>query len=63
MRTIHWFDLNWSKEEVPVNETMTISGKFLVFAGWPETVDKPFEFFVAVFNLSFLNLHYCDLSS
>jgi hypothetical protein len=27
MRTIHWFDLNWSKEEVPVNDTMTISGK------------------------------------
>jgi methane/ammonia monooxygenase subunit B len=48
MRTIHWFDLNWSKEEVPVNETMTISGKFLVFAGWPETVDKP--------EVSFLNV-------
>ncbi|MEQ1621904.1 MAG: bacterial ammonia monooxygenase, subunit AmoB, partial [Methylococcales bacterium] len=41
MRTIHWFDLNWSKEEVPVNDTMTISGKFYVFQGWPETVDKP----------------------
>ncbi|MFZ2726588.1 MAG: bacterial ammonia monooxygenase, subunit AmoB [Methylococcaceae bacterium] len=48
MRTIHWFDLNWSKEEVAVNDTMTISGKFLVFAGWPETVDKP--------EISFLNI-------
>lgn len=48
MRTIHWFDLNWSKEEVPVNDTMTISGKFFVFAGWPETVDKP--------EVSFLNI-------
>jgi len=48
MRTIHWFDLNWSKEEVPVNDTMTISGKFFVFAGWPETVDKP--------EISFLNV-------
>ena len=48
MRTIHWFDLNWSKEEVPVNDTMTISGKFFVFAGWPETVDKP--------EISFLNI-------
>ncbi len=48
MRTIHWFDLNWSKDEVPVNETMTISGKFHVFAGWPETVDKP--------EVSFLNI-------
>jgi len=48
MRTIHWFDLNWSKEEVAVNDTMTISGKFFVFSGWPETVDKP--------EISFLNV-------
>jgi len=48
MRTIHWFDLNWSKEEIPVNDTMTISGKFYVFQGWPETVDKP--------EVSFLNI-------
>ncbi len=48
MRTIHWFDLNWSKDEVAVNDTMTISGKFHVFAGWPETVDKP--------ETSFLNI-------
>jgi len=48
MRTIHWFDLNWSKEELAVNDTMTISGKFLVFSGWPETVDKP--------EISFLNI-------
>jgi len=48
MRTIHWFDMNWSKSEVDVNETMTISGKFHVFAGWPETVDKP--------EVSFLNV-------
>jgi len=48
MRTIHWFDLNWSKDEVAVNETMTISGKFHVFAGWPETVDKP--------EVAFLNI-------
>jgi len=48
MRTIHWFDLKWSKEEVVVNDTMTISGKFFVFAGWPETVDKP--------EIAFLNI-------
>ena len=48
MRTIHWFDLHWSKEEVAVNDTMTLNGKFLVFAGWPETVDKP--------EVSFLNI-------
>jgi len=48
MRTIHWYDLNWSKEILAVNDTMTISGKFLVFSGWPETVDKP--------ESSFLNI-------
>ena len=48
MRTIHWFDLNWSKDEVAINETMSISGKFHVFGGWPETVDKP--------EVSFLNI-------
>jgi methane/ammonia monooxygenase subunit B len=48
MRTIHWFDLSWSKPVVAVNETMEISGKFHVFAGWPETVDKP--------EVSFLNI-------
>ncbi|NOT83306.1 MAG: methane monooxygenase/ammonia monooxygenase subunit B [Methylococcaceae bacterium] len=48
MRTIHWFDLNWSKDTVPVNETMTVSGKFHVFAGWPETVDKPESAFLNI---------------
>jgi methane/ammonia monooxygenase subunit B len=48
MRTIHWFDMNWSKDQVAINDTMTISGKFFVFAGWPETVDKP--------EVSFLNV-------
>ncbi len=48
MRTIHWFDLNWSKDEVVVNETVVIEGKFHVFEGWPETVDKP--------EVSFLNI-------
>ncbi|MBM4208052.1 MAG: methane monooxygenase/ammonia monooxygenase subunit B [Gammaproteobacteria bacterium] len=48
MRTIHWYDLNWSKDVVPVNDTMTVTGKFHVFAGWPETVAKP--------EVSFLNI-------
>jgi len=48
MRTIHWFDMNWSKDQLSINDTMTISGKFFVFAGWPETVDKP--------EVSFLNV-------
>jgi methane/ammonia monooxygenase subunit B len=48
MRTIHWFDMKWSKAEVDVNDTMTITGKFFVFPGWPETVDKPETAFLNV---------------
>ena len=48
MRTIHWYDLKWSKEKVQVNEDVEITGKFHVFEGWPETVDEP--------DVSFLNI-------
>jgi methane/ammonia monooxygenase subunit B len=48
MRTIIWYDLNWSSDSVPVNETVTIDGKFHVFAGWPETVAIP--------DIAFLNI-------
>ncbi|QJD29135.1 bacterial ammonia monooxygenase, subunit AmoB [Methylococcus geothermalis] len=48
MRTIHWYDLTWSKEKVKVNETVEIKGKFHVFEGWPETVDEP--------DVAFLNV-------
>lgn len=48
MRTIHWFDLKWSKEKVAVNEDVEITGKFHVFEGWPETVREP--------NVAFLNI-------
>jgi len=48
MRTIHWYDLKWSKERVNVNEEVEITGKLHVFEGWPETVDEP--------NVAFLNI-------
>jgi len=48
MRTIHWFDLHWSKEKVAVSEDVEISGKFHVFEGWPESVREP--------NVAFLNI-------
>jgi methane/ammonia monooxygenase subunit B len=48
MRTIHWYDLHWSKEKVQVNEDVEITGKFHVFEGWPETVAEP--------NVAFLNI-------
>ena len=48
MRTIHWYDLHWSKEKVKVNDSVEITGKFHVFEGWPETVDEP--------DVAFLNI-------
>jgi methane/ammonia monooxygenase subunit B len=48
MRTIHWYDLHWSKEKVKVNDFVEITGKFHVFEGWPETVDEP--------DVAFLNI-------
>ncbi len=48
MRTIQWLDLHWSKELLPVNDVMTVSGKFHVFSRWPETLGKP--------EVSFLNI-------
>jgi methane/ammonia monooxygenase subunit B len=48
MRTIHWFDLTWTKEELAINEQMEVSGKFHVFADWPETVELP--------SIAFLNI-------
>jgi len=48
MRTIIWYDLNWNTDTVAVNEMAEISGKFHVFAGWPETVALP--------DIAFLNI-------
>ena len=41
MRTIHWYDLRWSADKVKVNDKMTVTGKFHVFKGWPETTANP----------------------
>jgi len=48
MRTIHWYDLKWSKEKVNVNDTVEISGKLHVFEGWPETVAEPHTAFLNI---------------
>ena len=46
-RTIHWFDLNWSKEKV--NENVELKGKFMIFEGWPtETVANPDMNFLSI---------------
>lgn len=48
MRTIHWYDTVWSKEQLRVNEEMEITGKFHTFSAWPEAVALP--------KVSFLNV-------
>ena len=48
MRTVLWYDLNWSTDELAVNETMDITGKMYVFHDWPESVELP--------DTSFLNI-------
>nr|BAH22834.1 methane monooxygenase protein B2 [Methylococcaceae bacterium ET-SHO] len=41
MRTVHWFDTNFSTNRIGVNEEMTITGKFLLAEAWPEVIQKP----------------------
>lgn len=48
MRTIQWYDVKWSTENLAVNETMIVRGKFRVANNWPDTAAKP--------DVAFLNI-------
>lgn len=48
MRSIQWYDMQWSKDTVKVNDEMTLSGKFRVFPDWPNALQEP--------KVSFLNI-------
>ena len=41
MRTIQWYDVQWSKQQFTVNEEISVSGKFHVAEDWPVSVPKP----------------------
>ncbi len=41
MRTIQWYDVEWSKSRLNVNEEVVITGKFHVAEDWPRGVAKP----------------------
>jgi len=41
MRTIQWYDVQWSKQKFTVNEEISVSGKFHVAEDWPVSVPKP----------------------
>ncbi len=41
MRTIQWYDVQWSQEKLNVNDELVITGKFHVAEDWPRGVPKP----------------------
>jgi methane/ammonia monooxygenase subunit B len=41
MRTIQWYDVQWSQEKLNVNDELVITGKFHVAEDWPRAVPKP----------------------
>ncbi|OAI07299.1 bacterial ammonia monooxygenase, subunit AmoB [Methylomonas methanica] len=48
MRTIQWYDVQWSTQTFKVNDEVSVSGKFHVAEDWPVSVPKP--------EASFLNI-------
>jgi methane/ammonia monooxygenase subunit B len=41
MRTIQWYDVQWSKQKFNVNDEVTVTGRFHVAEDWPISVPKP----------------------
>ncbi|HVP20911.1 MAG TPA: bacterial ammonia monooxygenase, subunit AmoB [Anaerolineaceae bacterium] len=41
MRTIQWYDVRWSQEQLKINDEVVITGKFHVAEDWPRSVPKP----------------------
>lgn len=41
MRTIQWYDVQWSATQFKVNEEVSVSGRFHVAEDWPISVPKP----------------------
>jgi len=48
MRTIQWYDVQWSKDKLKINDEVAITGKFHVAEDWPRGVPKP--------DLTYLNV-------
>ncbi len=40
-RTVHWYDVKWSTEQLKVNDKIVVTGKFRLFNDWPEAVSPP----------------------
>jgi methane/ammonia monooxygenase subunit B len=48
MRTIQWYDVQWSQVKLNVNDELVITGKFHVAEDWPRAVPKPDATFLNV---------------
>ena len=48
MRTIQWYDVQWSQDKLRINDDAVITGKFHVAEDWPRGVPKP--------DLTYLNV-------
>ena len=49
LSTIQWYDTKWSRDQIGVNQELTLSGRFHVMANWPLEIPSPA-------GLSFLNV-------
>ena len=43
MRTIQWYDVQWSQDKVKINDEVVITGKFHVAEDWPRSCDRPMD--------------------
>ncbi|SEQ84514.1 ammonia monooxygenase subunit B /particulate methane monooxygenase PmoB subunit apoprotein [Solimonas aquatica] len=49
-RTVHWYDMTWSKDSIAVNDTYTIKGKFRLFSDWPDAAARPELLYVSAYG-------------
>ena len=47
-RATQWFDVDWTKRSVGVNEEVEITGKFYLMEDWPDSIAKPDLVFVSM---------------
>ena len=40
-RTVMFYDVTWSTDNVKVGENVTVEGKFRLHSDWPQAVDDP----------------------
>lgn len=49
-RTVHWYDMTWSKTSVAVGDAYTIKGRFRLFSDWPDAAAKPDLIYVSAYG-------------